>query len=51
MALTTREEAAKAVEVLVDLQWLQEVKAETGGRPSQKFVVNPRLWEEPHEVA
>jgi Protein of unknown function (DUF3987) len=51
MALTTREEAAKAVDVLMDLQWLQEVKAETGGRPSQKFVVNPRLWEEPHEVA
>jgi putative DNA primase/helicase len=42
-ALTTREEAAKAADVLVDLQWLREVKGETGGRPSLTFVVNPRV--------
>jgi putative DNA primase/helicase len=50
-ALTTREEAAKAADVLVDLHWLREVKEETGGRPSLKFVVNPRIWEQHHEVA
>jgi Protein of unknown function (DUF3987) len=42
-ALTTREEAAKAADVLVDLQWLREVKGETGGRPSLTFVVNLRV--------
>jgi hypothetical protein len=49
-ALTTREEAAKAADVLCDLHWLREVREETGGRPSQKFVVNPRIWEGLHEV-
>jgi hypothetical protein len=51
IALTTREDAAKAADVLVDLQWVREVKEDTGGRPSLKFVVNPRIWEEHHEVA
>jgi len=50
-ALTTREEAAKAVEVLVDLHWLREVKEETGGRPSLKYLVNLRIWEDCGEVA
>jgi hypothetical protein len=50
-ALTTREEATKAADVLVDLHWLREVKEDTGGRPSLKFVVNPRVWEKPHEMA
>jgi hypothetical protein len=51
VALTTREEAVKAVDVLVDLHWLRELKEETGGRPSQKFVVNPCIWGERYEVA
>jgi Protein of unknown function (DUF3987) len=50
-ALTTREEAAKAADVLVDLHWLREVKEETGGRPSLKFVANPQIWEGPHGLA
>jgi Protein of unknown function (DUF3987) len=50
-ALSARDEAVKAVDVLLDLRWPREVKAETSGRPSQKILLNPRLWEQPHEVA
>jgi putative DNA primase/helicase len=53
-ALTTREEATKAVEVLIDLHWLREVTEKTvgtGGRPSQMYRVNPRIWEDVHAVA
>ena len=49
--LTTRDEAMKAVNMLLDLDWLRAVKEETGGRPGQHFLVNPRLWEDGHEVA
>jgi putative DNA primase/helicase len=49
--LSTREEAARAVEVLLDLDWLRDKTEETGGRRRRRFVVNPRLWEQRHEVA
>jgi putative DNA primase/helicase len=49
--LTKPEGAAKAVEVLLDLDWLREYSEETGGRPSRRFLANPRIWEESHEVA
>ena len=49
--LRTREEAAKAVDVLVDFHWLREVREETGGRPSLTYVVNPRMGEVPHVLA
>jgi hypothetical protein len=39
------------VQVLVDLYWLREVKAERGGRPSLQFVTNPRIWDGPHGMA
>jgi hypothetical protein len=43
--LSTPEEVSKAVDVLVDLHWLRRLREETGGRPTEKFVVNPRVWE------
>jgi hypothetical protein len=49
--LTTPEAAAKAVEVLLDLEWLREAVEATGGRPRRRFLVNPRIWEETYEVA
>lgn len=42
--LTTREDAQNAVDVLVDLGWLRDLeKEETGGRPRQRFAINPRI--------
>jgi Protein of unknown function (DUF3987) len=49
--LTTSDLARKAVEVLLDLDWLGESSEETGGRPRRRFLVNPRIWEESYEVA
>jgi hypothetical protein len=37
-----------AVEVLEDAQWVRNVSKESGflgGRPSKRYVVNPRIWE------
>jgi hypothetical protein len=41
--LSTREEVEKAVAVLIDLDWLHEVKEITGGRPSAKYLINPQV--------
>jgi putative DNA primase/helicase len=49
--LSTREEAAGAVDVLLDLDWLRDKTEDTGGRRRRRFVVNPRLWEQQHESA
>jgi hypothetical protein len=49
--LTTPDLAKRAVEVLLDLEWLREYAEETGGRPRRRFLVNPRIWEESYEVA
>jgi hypothetical protein len=48
--LSTREEAARAVDVLLDLDWLRGTTEDTGGRRRRRFLVNPRLWEDTHEV-
>jgi hypothetical protein len=49
--LSTREEAQKASDVLVESGWLAEVRETTGGRPSIKYVINPRVKEMSHDVA
>jgi putative DNA primase/helicase len=43
--LSTREEAEKAIAVLIELGWLHEVKESTGGRPSAKYLINPGVSE------
>jgi Protein of unknown function (DUF3987) len=43
--LSTREEAEKAIAVLIELDWLHEVKESTGGRPSAKYLINPGVEE------
>jgi hypothetical protein len=49
--LSTREDAARAVEVLLDLDWLRGTTEDTGGRRRRRFLANPRIWEGNHEVA
>ena len=41
--LSTREDVAKAVEVLIDHDWLLEVEELTAGRPRTSYCVNPSL--------
>jgi len=41
--LGTRAAAARAVEVLCDLDWLAEVEEPTPGRPRTRYMVNPRI--------
>jgi putative DNA primase/helicase len=46
--LGTPETARSAVEILEDARWVQEVSGESGplgGRPPNRYAVNPRLWE------
>lgn len=43
IGLADRDSAARAVEALVDWDWLIEVEEETGGRPRKRYIVNPRL--------
>jgi Protein of unknown function (DUF3987) len=43
--LSTREEAEKAIAVLIELDWLHEVRESTGGRPSAKYLINPGVEE------
>jgi hypothetical protein len=44
--LTTRDDAQKAVDILVDLDSLREPeKEQTGGRPRQRFEINPCVKE------
>jgi hypothetical protein len=43
--LSSREDTEKAISVLIDLDWLHEVKESTGGRPSAKYLINPRVGE------
>jgi putative DNA primase/helicase len=43
--LATRDDAEKAVDVLVDLDWLREQREETGGRPRERYDINPRVKE------
>jgi hypothetical protein len=41
--LGVREEAAKAVAVLIDYDWLREIEEVTGGRPRIVYVINPAV--------
>ncbi|NOD29446.1 YfjI family protein [Ruegeria atlantica] len=41
--LGTAKQVQAALSVLVDADWLQEIKIETGGRPSVVYAVNPKL--------
>ncbi len=46
--LDTPEAAKLAAEVLEDAHWLRDDFAESGplgGRPSNRYAVNPRIWE------
>ena len=43
VSLSTREEARRAVEVLLDLDWLAQVDEPTDGRPRTRYLVNPRV--------
>jgi nitrogen regulatory protein PII-like uncharacterized protein len=41
--LSVREDAAKAVEVLIDHDWLREVEELTAGRPRTLYLINPAV--------
>jgi hypothetical protein len=41
--LTTSEEAARAIDTLVDLHWLYPIPQDTGGRPSVRYLINPKV--------
>jgi len=43
IGLVTRDAAGRAVEVLLDLDWLREDDQPTAGRPRTRYLVNPRL--------
>lgn len=47
VGLNTREAALRSTEVLIDLDWITEVKEETGGRPRVYYLINPKI----HEMA
>jgi hypothetical protein len=55
--LDTVDAALEAVGVLLDLDWISEStsttgdRSPTGGRPSPKYIVNPRIWETSDDVA
>ncbi|WP_162567557.1 YfjI family protein [Variovorax sp. SRS16] len=42
--LGSTEAVRKAAELLADYEWLRLDVVQTGGRPSERFEVNPRLW-------
>lgn len=42
--LGTTEVVRKAAEMLVDYDWLHRDVLQTGGRPSERYEVNPRVW-------
>jgi hypothetical protein len=41
--LASREEAQEAVELLEDLDWIRGTRERTGGRPTMRYDVNPRI--------
>ncbi|MFM9427332.1 hypothetical protein RCH10_003788 [Variovorax sp. GrIS 2.14] len=42
--MTTTEAVRKAAELLADYDWLHRDVVQTGGRPSERYDVNPRVW-------
>ena len=47
--LSDREAAESAVEYLLDLDWLQDRREQTGGAPRTRYFVNPKIWGLPKE--
>jgi putative DNA primase/helicase len=47
IGLGTRDAAARAVEVLCDLDWLAAAEEPTPGRPRTRYLVNPRIRRRP----
>ena len=43
IGLGTRDAAVRAVELLLDLDWLAQVDERTAGRPRIRYLINPRL--------
>ena len=43
--LSTRDEAQEAVALLEDLDWLRGQTEKTGGRPTVRYAINPRISE------
>jgi hypothetical protein len=46
--LRSQPDVQPAVEILIDAKWLKRHKLGTtkrGGRPTEKYIVNPRIWE------
>jgi len=45
--LATPDEVDRAAMILADYRWVRMAKQDTGGRPSEQYIVNPRVWEVP----
>jgi hypothetical protein len=41
--LSKKEQAEEATKELIEAGWLREVKVNTGGRPSVRFEINPKI--------
>lgn len=49
--LTDKQSAQTAIEILLDAGWVREEELETGGRPSTRYVVNPRVFKLPKKTS
>jgi predicted transcriptional regulator len=51
-SLRTADEVRSALDVLVDLNWLKSVEDKsTGGRPTQRYLINAKLSAEGADAA
>jgi putative DNA primase/helicase len=48
--LSERAEVEAAVDVLVGLDWLRVVQEQTDGRPRERYLVNPKIWQVPNDA-
>jgi len=49
--LSSRDEAAAAVDLLIDLDWLSEQHEPTEGRTKTRYWINPKIWDTPQRQA
>jgi putative DNA primase/helicase len=42
--LSSPETVKAACDVLVDAKWLREIGEQTGGRPANRYQINPKVW-------
>jgi len=49
--LNDKQSAQAAIDVLLDANWLREETQETGGRPSLRYLVNPRVFKMPKRTS